>query len=369
MEAYLFDEFDPETSAMLQALYSRSPRSVTEHVQKVRQKGPDQFMSSYYVGYGHASIGDCGVTTLYLEDVSLLACKAIQDNQLYSGQETSTRYIDFSKQRIHDPIGSLRSADYQRRWIAFYVDVLTSLNKEMEVHFPYVDGNRKTWEKAISARALDVARAFLPAGVTSKLSWTTNLRQAHEHVLRLEAHPLAEVRALAEKCRCLLTEKYPNSFSHHIDNAQIAYQRRASEAEAYFVPPQVRTAFEISATVDNARLEREALSVIAERPRKAHLPKTLARFGHYTCKFEMDFGSFRDLQRHRGGICRMPLLTTQLGFNEWYLEQMSDELRSRSERFHFRAIRGVDRIGRGLQSRRAAILHPDGDERCLRAHL
>lgn len=333
MRVYLFDEFGPETSAMLQALYSRSPSSVTEHVEKVREKGSDKFMASYYVGYGHASIGDCGVTTLYLEDVSLLACKAVQDSQLYSGQETSTRYIDFSQQRIHDPIGSQKSADYQRRWITFYVDLLAALTKEMENHFPYIDGNRKTWEKAIGARALDVARSFLPAGVTSQLSWTTNLRHAHEHVSRLEMHPLGEVRALAGECRRILTNKYANSFSHQHDEALTAYQHSLCELETFYAPPKERTTFHISTNVDNERLEREALTVISGRPKRAQLPRTLARFGHYVCKFEMDFGSFRDLQRHRGGVCRMPLLTDQLGFNEWYLEQMSPDLRKRAESF------------------------------------
>ena len=73
MRVFVFDEFEPETSAMLQALYSRSSSSVTDHVAKVREKGSGRFMASYYVGYGHASIGDCGVTTLFLEDISLLA--------------------------------------------------------------------------------------------------------------------------------------------------------------------------------------------------------------------------------------------------------------------------------------------------------
>src|ERR1043166_2231787 len=99
MRIYIHDEFPPETSAMLQALYSRSDKSVEQHVQKVQERGADKFMASYYVGYGHASIGDCGVTTLFVEDISILACKAIQDNALYSGQETSTRYIDFAGRR------------------------------------------------------------------------------------------------------------------------------------------------------------------------------------------------------------------------------------------------------------------------------
>jgi hypothetical protein len=30
----------------------------------------------------------------------MLVAKAIQDNKLYSGQEASTRYVDFSKQKF-----------------------------------------------------------------------------------------------------------------------------------------------------------------------------------------------------------------------------------------------------------------------------
>ena len=318
---------------MLQALYSRSASSVTEHVKKVHERGSDNFMASYYVGYGHASIGDCGVTTLYLEDVSLLACKAVQDTQLYSGQETSTRYIDFSNQRICDPAATAKSSAYLKRWVDFYVEILDTLKIEFKARFPAADGNPKVWEKAVAARALDVARSFLPAGMTSQLSWTTNLRQAHEHLTRLENHPLAEVRALAAECRRQLAEKYPNSFGHGADEDAALYRREVCAGEFYYTPPAVRPLFDVSASVDNDRLEREALSIVTNRPRRASLPKTLARFGYYTCNFELDFGSFRDLQRHRGGICRMPLLTTRLGFNEWYFDQMSDDLRIRAQAF------------------------------------
>jgi len=40
----------------------------------------------------------------------------------------------------------------------------------------------------------------------------------------------------------------------------------------------------------------------------------------------LDYGSFRDIQRHRNGTCRIPLLTTRLGFNQWYLDQLPMEL-------------------------------------------
>jgi thymidylate synthase ThyX len=96
-EVIILDTFPPEDIAMLQALYSRDPRTVRTHLDRVREAGPGKFMEKFYVGYGHKSIGDCGSTTLFIEGVSMLGAKAIQDWPLYNGQESSTRYLDFSK--------------------------------------------------------------------------------------------------------------------------------------------------------------------------------------------------------------------------------------------------------------------------------
>lgn len=337
MRIFLYDEFPPETSAMMQALYSRSPQSVVQHAQRVQEKGSDQFMASYYVGYGHASIGDCGVTTLYLEDISLLACKAVQDNPLYSGQETSTRYIDFSKQRFHDPIGSSKSEQLLRRWVDFYVSAARQVAESLKERFPLLPGMKEmAWTKAIAARSFDILRGFLPAGVTSQVSWTTNLRQAHEHVLRLETHPLEEVRAIGVQCRQELSRRYPSSFSHQQSGDELAYLQSVARSETYCVPPDVPIAagdFEVSCNIDNDQLEADSLELIASRPRKSTLPKSLARFGHYQSRFLLDFGSFRDLQRHRAGLCRMPLLTPELGFNSWYLDQLPESLREKATAF------------------------------------
>ena len=96
----------PEADAMLQALHSRSTGGLEEHLKILADKGPDNFMKNFYVGYGHKSIGDCGSTTLFIEGVSMLVAKAIQDWPLYSGQESSTRYIDFQTQPFKNPLGT-----------------------------------------------------------------------------------------------------------------------------------------------------------------------------------------------------------------------------------------------------------------------
>jgi hypothetical protein len=141
---------------------------------------------------------------------------------------------------------------------------------------------------------------------------------------------------IGEQCREVLVQRYPSSFSHRVNEDEAAYLRRVARSETYYAPPARHVAagdFEASCNIDNSQLEAEALELISARPRKSNLPKSLARFGQYRCRFLLDFGSFRDLQRHRAGLCRMPLLTPDLGFNSWYLDQMPETLREKAARF------------------------------------
>jgi thymidylate synthase ThyX len=96
-------EIDAQAEAMLQALHSRSTGGIKHHLKVLKERGAENFMEQFYVGYGHKSIGDCGSTTVFVEGISMLAAKAIQDWRLYSGQEASTRYVDFSKQNFLNP--------------------------------------------------------------------------------------------------------------------------------------------------------------------------------------------------------------------------------------------------------------------------
>src|ERR1043166_6754073 len=364
MRIYIHDEFPPETSAMLQALYSRSDKSVEQHVQKVQERGADKFMASYYVGYGHASIGDCGVTTLFVEDISILACKAIQDNALYSGQETSTRYIDFAGRRVHDPLGTPESAEIMGKWTEFYIAHKGPLIEWLKARAPVDAGvDTKVWEKACASQAFDILRGFLPAGVTSQLAWTTNLRQAHEQLLRLLAHPLHEVRDIAQRCVSLLKGKYPNSFGHTVSLEESQYYRGAYAREAYAEPTSQTPApglFLAESSVDNASLEREAFDIISSRPRKGMLPKSLTQLGTYRCRFLLDFGSFRDLQRHRGGFCRMPLISGTLGFHDWYLDELPDTLRASANALLANQFRQIDALKNCLSDAERQYFYPLG---------
>lgn len=327
---FIYDEFNPEDTAMMQALYSRSPKSVTEHVEKVKQTGSGKFMETFYVGYGHASIADCGSTTMFIENISILGDKAIQDWQLYSGQETSTRYIDMSQQAIIDPLATPESKAILDRWLNFYTANQEKIQEHLMKKYPRQEGEvENIYLKAIKARGFDSLRGFLPAGITTQLSWHSNLRQAWDHLALLSHHPLAEVRETAATILNKLKEKYAHSFSHPLDENQEKYRETMVKKYSYYLPKETK-GFGMRTTIDPAELA-EYQDAIDRRSLKTGLPNFLGDLGTITFDFPLDFGSFRDIQRHRAGICRMPLLTTNFGFEPWYLEQLPEEIRPEAE--------------------------------------
>jgi len=330
-DIYIYDQYNPEDNAMMQALYSRSPQSVTEHVKKVEQTGSGKFMEKFYVGYGHQSIADCGSTTIFTEQVSTLADKAIQDWPLYSGQETSTRYVDMSKQPIVDPVKTSESKQILDAWMDFYVKSQNKVNQHIKTLYPKKpDEKESVYDKAVIARTFDIMRGFLPAGITTQLSWHTNLRQAWDKLALLRYNPLPETREIAENMITKLREKYPNSFCHEEYEQQEAFRKSSTQKYNFYNPQFASSDFKMSTSIDPEELSKYQ-DVIDSRPQKTNLPHFLTELGLITYDFILDFGSFRDVQRHRNGVCRMPLLTTNLGFNEWYLSQLPNDVRQEAE--------------------------------------
>lgn len=324
---FLYDEFNPEDNAMLQALYSRSPESVEEHVNKVRATGSGKFMEKFYVGYGHMSIADCGSTTLFVENISILADKALQDWPLYSGQETSTRYVDMSKQPIIDPLNTTESQKIISDWMSFYVSSQEAVHEHLRQKYPRKpDEDEKVYEKAIAARTFDIMRGFLPAGITTQLSWHTNLRQAWDKLSLLRHWPLPEAREVAAGILEKLKEKYPHSFSHNLYEEQENWREQICNEYSYYHEPKT-SVFSYSTNISNDELLKYK-EIISTRPQKTNLPQFLSELGVITFDFLLDYGSLRDIQRHRNGVCRMPLLTTELGFQQWYLDQLPEDVKN-----------------------------------------
>jgi thymidylate synthase ThyX len=358
MKLRVIDTLPPEDLAMLQALYSRSAQSVSVHLDKVAAGGSSRFMQDYVAGYNHKSIADCGSTSIFIEGVSLLAAKAVQDWPLYSGQETSTRYIDMSRQPIVDPIGSAASQEILDVWMAFY----TRMQAPVEIHVarmrPRRDGeNEKTYERAVKARAFDILRGFLPAGITTQLSWHTNLRQAGDHIAGLVHHPAPEIKALGLGLRAALAEAYPDSgfgqslpsVSGVASSLEAQAEREAWEAlvadmTAYYAPHE-GSAYDCAVNMQHVHthfLYRGERDLLKTRPRGCVLPHFMSRLGPVHLSGYLDFGSFRDLQRHRNGVCRLPLLTSRFGFEPWYVEQLPEYIQAHAQSLIREQVEAID---------------------------
>jgi thymidylate synthase ThyX len=341
---FVIDDQNPEDIAMMQALYSRSAASVTEHLAKVKASGSGKFMESFYVGYGHESIGDCGSTTIFIEGVSMLADKAIQDWPLYSGQETSTRYIDMSKQAMEDPVGTPESKAILDRWMAFYLSKQEAVGAHIKSLYPRKpEEDEKVYEKAVKARTFDTLRGFLPAGVTTQLAWHTNLRQAARKLALLRHHPDSTIRALGERILGELKTRYPNSFSHKLYEAQETYREAMVQTYTYYDPATCPDKTVLTTPITPADIDAHK-TAFDTRPAKSELPIFLLELGLVTFDFLMDFGSFRDIQRHRNGVCRMPLLSTRFGFDQWYLNQLPEAVRKEAETLIAEQTQAIENI-------------------------
>jgi thymidylate synthase ThyX len=323
-----------EAQAMLAALHSRSVGGLRKHLEVLAKKGSDEFMASFYVGYGHKSIGDNAHIAVFIEGVSMLAAKALQDFPLYNGQEASTRYIDFAKQKFLNPADSEIGDEILENWRSFYLEGLDRMVEELTVRYPMNAGdNEKTYAKAIKARAFDTMRAFLPAGASTNLAWYGNVRQFGDRILTLRHHPLPEVREITAKLLEAVLEAYPSSFAADLPERHPETEIYNSEMEklyAYFDDSHP-VEFELSHDGIDRTLFAEYRDALAKRPKKTELPFAIRECGTSRFRFLLDFGSFRDLQRHRAVVTRMPLLTTRHGFEPWYLNELPADLREKAE--------------------------------------
>ncbi|MBI3495113.1 FAD-dependent thymidylate synthase, partial [Candidatus Berkelbacteria bacterium] len=85
----------PEVQAVAFAKYSRSQESVITTIDDLTDEKSAEFHEKWVIGFGDASVADMAVIAIALENISVLASKALEDSRLASYQEKSTRYVPF----------------------------------------------------------------------------------------------------------------------------------------------------------------------------------------------------------------------------------------------------------------------------------
>jgi thymidylate synthase ThyX len=341
---------NPETVAMLQALYSRSHTSIEEHLKDLgldsteaseKEKLLQEKMKKFYIGYGHESIGDCGTTTIFIEGVSIIAAKAIQNTPLYSGQESSTRFIEFSNQA--EKLKSILDHHYPDfeylddlipRYYEFYQEVFKAMRlKKAEmlgVNYETVDANLK---RSINAWAFDVGRGFLPSGTPTQLSFHGSLRELRKHFMDLTKHPFDEIVCIAQTVLKKLYVLYPNSFKPDDYLTNHSLGETVPFIDSYVLELTHQKIDHLIVNNGGNKDIKDTTSGLMKYHNESYIHGTIgviSRVGPNA----LDYGSWRDLQRHRNGYCA-PTIPCICSSNQsslitnWYFDKLPPHLQDK----------------------------------------
>ena len=320
-------------------------------------------------GYGDDSIGELGGAHLALEQVSILATKVLEDARIGgSPLEKSTRYVSFAQQ-IN---GDFQFYKDPRVLASAHAELYLETNRELfrtyaKLIEPVRDYLRKVlppepaqpqaaYERSIRARGFDLLRGLLPASTLTNMGVFGNGRFFEGLLIRLRLQTLQEFQNLASAAEQELQQVIPSFIrradpTHRHFYSQLKFQQRGQNFFNRWVQPRtLKSSTPQSASVEllsydpEAEIEvlaalfyenselpfaqaRENVRGLSDQERESllrqwaelreHRRHKLGRaleHASYTFDIVGDYGSYRDLQRHRILTQERQRLTTRLGY-------------------------------------------------------
>lgn len=176
----------PSINAYLGARYSRSADSILDIASEIMKNNTDaaERLEKIFAGYGHKSVGDMAELFVCLENIPMYtAMKIFYSTPVVSGQERSTRYQNFKDpnfvkipKEVCDNYEVGR--EYERiilKQMKDYRELLQPTRDALKKHFRI---NEESMQEvsALKARAFDVARYFLPYGLSTSSAYLMSAR-------------------------------------------------------------------------------------------------------------------------------------------------------------------------------------------------
>jgi len=275
------------------------------------------FAEKYVVGYGHGSVAEHAVVKLALENVSILASKLIEDNRLASYTEKSTRYVEFDSTKAIYPTHIMNSP-----FGDIYQDAVSSLMEAYSSWMPIFVGEIKNrtqrtekqtergYNAACKSTACDILRYLLPTATHTNIGLTVNARSLENMITKLLSQPLLEGIALGESIKAEAIPLVPTLLKYADRNSYRA-ERAAQSLEQD--KPASATSTNSAHLIGSYLSEPDALALIAlpngvekfdvesllsSRGKHDAVPREFERVS-LTLDLIMDYGAFRDIQRHR----------------------------------------------------------------------
>ena len=203
----------PEVIAYAMAKYSRSSMSIRESLIKITNEMAADFLEATYVGFGHKSIADNAQIPLGVEEVSEIVSFELEDEQLWNGQERSTRYQKkFDNYFVPNVV---KNTPHENRFCAVANFLLDQHKKYSLLCFEALvkkyskpEGMKDAdYERTLRARAFDVSRYWLFNGITTSVGQITNARTLEGQICRMMASEYPEVVQIAEQMKKACQEK------------------------------------------------------------------------------------------------------------------------------------------------------------------
>jgi thymidylate synthase ThyX len=321
-----------------------------------------------FLEYGDDSVAQLGGVHLACEQASQLLCKQLEWGRLAAYLEQSTRYMRYDDRpggrwRATAPAeirGSTAAESYDAfldRTFEAYARMFEPMQDFYRDRFPQSsEDSPGVYRATITAKTCDALRGLLPAATRSNVGIFATGQAYEGMLLRMRAHPLAEVREYADLVLVELRKVIP-SFLKRVDveDRGVAWSRYLSQTREHTAEiaakyvggiepghrdevtlvdydPEgenkvVAAALYASSDLPDDRLhalanamssdEREAVldAYVGSRANRRHKPGRAFERTGYRFDVLCDYGAFRDLQRHRLLTVEWQRLSPDRGFD------------------------------------------------------
>ncbi len=310
----------PSVQATVLAKYSRSPESARELVAKISAEESEKFHDKYTISYGHSSVAELAVVPLCFEGVSMVTSKFIESFQRPGYSEKSTRYQKFSSENCVDPTGGSLRPHFDLAFQAYetsYEPMITIAAKKfgLDPQDPEVRRMAK-----VKARAFDALRYLLPTGCATNVAAVMNMRDVRYLVQAARGSDNPEIRSIGEKaleaasfmCPALIKDPPVDDFEPRVVEA---HDEPFPELPVYLVNHSLPHAKRFYHDIQKMYGMDEA--AFNEHMNKRGPRAVPSIFKKYRTEFHimMDFGAYRDLQRHRRCEQWAEPLTANFGYS------------------------------------------------------
>lgn len=307
----------PAVQATVLAKYSRSPLSAREIVQTLSDEEADKFQDKWAIAYSHSSVAELANIPICFEGVSIVASKFLESFQRAGYSEKSTRYQMFSGDSFITPPGAPDTmVTFAKRFYDAYDKLYPRvLRRVAEAMGKDPDDPKVLEERLVKARTFDNVRYLLPAGTGTSLGAVMNLRDVRYLIQQARGHSNSEIQALGEMafgaaskvCPVLVQKADRDTFEPRVRSLGPLSPKFKPGSPDWYVdlykphllpdPELAQKAFE-TMVADFYGMGWATFSKHMEARGKRAVPKV---FRNLRMQFDimMDYGAYRDLQRHR----------------------------------------------------------------------